>query len=107
MRLTKSAVPSGMPAPFKGMVAVKSDEPAPAAVPGAVARTVPPAFCTSKVRLLTPSGARAVALACKLRPAKEFAAGLLTVMLGTVAALQVTVFGSQICDELHAGRHCC
>src|SRR5712691_3382222 len=96
-----------MPAPFKGIVAVKSDEPAPAGTPGAVARTAPPVLCTSKVRPLTPPGARAVALACKLRPANELAAGLLTVMLGTVTSLQVTVCASQICAEVHAGRHWC
>jgi hypothetical protein len=89
------------------MVAVKSDEPAPAGTPGAVARTAPPVLCTSKVRLLTPLGARAVALACRLRPANELAAGLLTVMLGAVTSLHLTVSESQICAELQAGLHSC
>jgi hypothetical protein len=34
-------------------------------------------------------------------------AGLLTVMLGTVTSLQVTVFALQICADEHAGRHWC
>ena len=108
MVATTTASPSLMPAPLRGMVALKSAAPGDEGVQATLTGTAPAVVLrTWKVSPPIPPGARAVAAACKVKPANELAPGLVTATVGFVTSLQVTDCGSHVCDELHGGRHCC